>query len=70
VGLVTVSPVSSRTVSSPTPEGPSDEPEDCEYPEEAEESEWEEAETVWIVACWSEEDPAERGDGRNYGDEC
>jgi hypothetical protein len=67
--LITVSPVSARTVSSPTPESPSDEPENCEYPEKAEESEGEEAETVWIVAYWPEEDPAERGDGRNHSDE-
>jgi len=65
--LVTVAPVSTRTVTSPWPECPSDEPEDCEYPEEAEESEWEEAEAVRIVAYWSEEDPAYGCDGRDYG---
>jgi len=64
--LVTVSPVSAWTIASPGPESPSDEPEDCEYPEETEESEWEEAEAVRIVAYWSEEDPANRGDGRDY----
>ncbi len=69
VGLVAVSPVSARTVSSPTPESPPEEPEDCEYPEEPKESEWEEAETVWIVAHRSEEDPAKRSDSRDYGDE-
>jgi len=65
--LVTVSPVSARTVASPWPEGPSDEPEDGEYPEETEESEGEEPEAVWIVAYRSEEDPANRGNGRDYG---
>ena len=64
--MVTVAPVSTRTVTSPWPESPSDEPEDCEYPEEAEESEGEEAEAVWIVAYWSEEDPADRCYGRDY----
>jgi len=49
-GLVAVSPVSAWTIPSPGPESPSDEPEDCEYPEEAKESEWEEAEAVGIVA--------------------
>jgi len=67
VGVVPVSPVSARTVTSPWPEGPSDEPEDGEYPEETEESEGEEAEAGWIVAHGSEEDPANRGDGRDYG---
>jgi len=66
VGLVTVAPVSTRTVTSPWPESPSDEPEDCEYPEETEEPEWEETRTVWIVAYWSEEDPADRCYGRDY----
>jgi hypothetical protein len=69
VGLIAVSPVSARTVSSPTPESPSNEPEDSEYPEETEEPEWEEAETVWIVAYWSEEDPAKCCDSRDYRDE-
>jgi hypothetical protein len=69
VGLVPVSPVSARTVSSPWPESPPDEPEDCEYPEETEEyAEREEAEAVWIVAdrSWSEESPAYRGQCRDY----
>jgi len=65
--LIPVSPVSARTVASPRPEGPSDEPEDSEYPEETKESEGEEAETVRIVAYRPEEDPANRGDGRDYG---
>jgi hypothetical protein len=67
VGLVAVSPVSARTISSPWPESPSDEPEDCEYPEETEEDpEWEEA--VWIVAYrgWSEEEPVDCGDRSDY----
>jgi len=64
--LVTVPPGSAWTVTSPWPECPSDEPEDCEYPEETEESEGEEAETVWIVAYWSEEDPADCCYGRDY----
>lgn len=63
--MVTVAPVSTRTVTSPWPESPSDEPEDREYPEETEEPEWEEAEAVRVVAYWSEEDPADRGDGRD-----
>jgi hypothetical protein len=67
VGLITVPPVSSRTISSPTPESPSDEPEDSEYPEETEESEWEESEAVRIVAYWTEEDPANCCDCRDYG---
>ena len=68
--MVTVSPVSARTVASPWPEGPSDEPEDGEYPEETEEteeSEGEEAKAVRIVAYRSEEDPANRGDCCDYG---
>jgi len=69
VGLVTVAPVSAWTIASPWPEGPSDEPEDSEYPEETEEPEWEEAETVRIVAYWTEEDPANCCDCRDYGDE-
>jgi len=64
--MVAVSPISARTISTPGPESPSDEPEDCKYPEEAKESKWEEAEAVRIVAYWSEEDPANRGDGRDY----
>jgi len=64
--LIAVSPVSAWTVASPRPESPPKEPEDCEYPEEAEESEWEEAEAVWIVAYWSEEDPAYGCDGRGH----
>jgi len=65
--LVTVAPVSTRTVTSPWPESPSDEPEDCKYPEETEEPEWEETEAVWIIAYWPEEDPADRCYGRDYG---
>ncbi len=38
-----------------------------EYPEETEESEGEEAEAVWIVAYWSEEDPADCCYRRDYG---
>jgi len=64
--LVAVSPVPPRTVPSPRPESPSDEPEDCEYPEETEETKWEEAEAVRIVAHWSEEDPANRRNRRDY----
>jgi len=60
------SPVSARTVPTPWPESPSDEPEDCEYPEETEESKWKEAEAVRIVAYWSEEDPANCRDRRDY----
>ena len=41
-------------------------PEDCEYPEETEETKWEEAEAVRIVAYRSEEDPANRSDSRDY----
>src|SRR6266705_5727184 len=66
VGLVTVPPVSARTIPPPRPESPPDEPEDCEYPEEAKEPEWEEAEAVGIVAYWPEEDPTNRGDCRNH----
>jgi hypothetical protein len=65
--LVPVSPVSARTIASPWPEGPPDEPEDSEYPEETEESEGEESEAVRIEAYRSEEDPANRSDGRDYG---
>ncbi len=64
--MVAVSPVPSRTVPSPRPENPSDEPEDCEYPEETEEPKWEETKAVRIVAYWSEEDPADRRDHRDY----
>ncbi|OLE69374.1 hypothetical protein AUF78_11510 [archaeon 13_1_20CM_2_51_12] len=64
--MVAVSPVSTWTISSPRPKSPSDEPEDCEYPEEAKESKWEEPEAVGIVAYWSEEDPANRGDDGDY----
>ena len=64
--MVTVSPVSAWTIASPWPESPSDEPEDGEYPEETEESEWEEAEAVRIVADWSEKDPANCCDCRDY----
>jgi len=65
--LVAVSPVSAWTISSPGPESPSDKPEDCEYPEETEESEGEEAKAVWIIAYWSEEDPADCGYCRDNG---
>jgi len=65
--LVTIAPVSAWTVASPWPECPSDEPEDCEYPEETEESEGEEAKAVWIVAYRSEEDPADCCYRRDYG---
>ena len=41
-------------------------PEDCEYPEETEETKWEETEAVRIGAYWSEEDPANRRDRRYY----
>ena len=59
-------PVSAWAVAPPRPEGPAKEPEDCEYPEETEESKWEEAEAVWIVTYRPEEDPANCRDCRDY----
>ena len=66
VGLITIPPVSAWAVAPPRPEGPAKEPEDCEYPEETEESKWEEAEAVWIVTYRPEEDPANCRDCRDY----